>query len=361
MPVGTRATVKAVDPREPEQLGAQIILGNTYHLNPRPGDRLVVDLGDLHRSWLGRPLLTDTGGFQVFSLGDILLIAADGVIFSSTTTGRWARRRPRAHGGPGPARRRHRDGVRRVPAGGCAARYVQARSSGPRVGRALCGGARAAASRSSASSRAAPTSSFRRCAGGSVQLPFAGYAIGGLGVGEELSGRSTSLRPTPRRRERPRYSWRSASGQHPARSPPGSTCSTASCPRGSAGRARRRRWEGRLNLRNARFARDDGPAAGGLRVPGVHALLARLHPPPGDAGRAARPAPADACTTSHFLLELCREARRAIIERRFGAFSEAALERLGSGTAQRRAGRGAGGVSERGGDHRRLDRRPRGC
>ena len=53
-------------------------------------------------------------------------------------------------------------------------------------------------------------------------------------------------------------------------------------------------WEGRLNLRNARFARDDAPAAGGLRVPGLHALLARLHPPPRDAGRAARPAAADA-------------------------------------------------------------------
>src|ERR1700712_4051759 len=79
MPVGTRATVKGVDPRELEQLGAQIILGNTYHLHFRPGAELIEELGGLH-SFMGwdRALLTDSGGFQVFSLADTRRIDADG-------------------------------------------------------------------------------------------------------------------------------------------------------------------------------------------------------------------------------------------------------------------------------------------
>src|SRR5438045_1715303 len=69
MPVGTKATVKAMLPEEVEQLGARIILGNTFHLSLRPGDELVRDMGGLHRfmNWK-RPILTDSGGSQVFSL-----------------------------------------------------------------------------------------------------------------------------------------------------------------------------------------------------------------------------------------------------------------------------------------------------
>src|SRR5262249_14619942 len=74
MPVGTKATVKTLHPDEVRALGAQIILGNTYHLHFRPGDELIADLGGLHRfmAWHG-PILTDSGGFQVFSLRDTLL------------------------------------------------------------------------------------------------------------------------------------------------------------------------------------------------------------------------------------------------------------------------------------------------
>jgi queuine tRNA-ribosyltransferase len=69
MPVGTKATVKSLDPTELELLGAQIVLGNAYHLHFRPGDELIAELGGLHR-FMGweRPILTDSGGFQVFSL-----------------------------------------------------------------------------------------------------------------------------------------------------------------------------------------------------------------------------------------------------------------------------------------------------
>ena len=72
MPVGTQATVKAMSPRGLEEVGAHIILSNTYHLYLRPGHRLVERAGGLHKfmSW-NRSILTDSGGFQVFSLGKL--------------------------------------------------------------------------------------------------------------------------------------------------------------------------------------------------------------------------------------------------------------------------------------------------
>src|SRR5436190_17526097 len=71
-PVGTQATVKAVPPRDLREVGATLVLANTYHLYLRPGDDLVRDMGGLHNfmRW-DRPMLTDSGGFQVFSLAKI--------------------------------------------------------------------------------------------------------------------------------------------------------------------------------------------------------------------------------------------------------------------------------------------------
>ena len=88
MPVGTRATVKAMTPEEVKGLGAQIILGNTYHLYLRPGHKLVEEAGGLHKfmNW-GGPILTDSGGFQVFSLGDLRKIEEEGVEFRSHIDG----------------------------------------------------------------------------------------------------------------------------------------------------------------------------------------------------------------------------------------------------------------------------------
>ena len=88
MPVGTQGTVKAVTPVQLRELGAQIILGNTYHLNIRPGSELVRDLGGLHRfmGWDG-PILTDSGGFQVFSLAKLRDIRDDGIAFQSHLDG----------------------------------------------------------------------------------------------------------------------------------------------------------------------------------------------------------------------------------------------------------------------------------
>jgi queuine tRNA-ribosyltransferase len=84
MPVGTNATVKALHPDDLDEVGAQIILANTYHLYLRPGHQRIERLGGLHRfmGW-DRPILTDSGGFQVVSLGDLNVIDDDGVTFRS--------------------------------------------------------------------------------------------------------------------------------------------------------------------------------------------------------------------------------------------------------------------------------------
>ncbi len=88
MPVGTQATVKAVTPRDLKEIGARIILANTYHLYMRPGHRLVEEAGGLHNfmNW-DRPILTDSGGFQVFSLSDLRHITDEGVTFKSHLDG----------------------------------------------------------------------------------------------------------------------------------------------------------------------------------------------------------------------------------------------------------------------------------
>ena len=88
MPVGTQATVKTVSPEELKELSAQIILSNTYHLHLRPGEDLVAEAGGLHRfmNW-DRPILTDSGGFQVFSLASLRKISEEGVMFASHLDG----------------------------------------------------------------------------------------------------------------------------------------------------------------------------------------------------------------------------------------------------------------------------------
>ena len=88
MPVGTQATVKAMRPEQVKEMGAEIILSNTYHLYLRPGLEIVKEAGGLHKfmNW-DRPILTDSGGFQVFSLGKLRKITEEGVKFSSHIDG----------------------------------------------------------------------------------------------------------------------------------------------------------------------------------------------------------------------------------------------------------------------------------
>ena len=88
MPVGTQATVKSLTPAQLEELNVQIILSNTYHLYLRPGADVIQDFGGLHTfmNW-HKPILTDSGGFQVFSLGNLRQISDDGVVFKSHIDG----------------------------------------------------------------------------------------------------------------------------------------------------------------------------------------------------------------------------------------------------------------------------------
>jgi len=88
MPVGTYGTVKAMSPDELRQLGAEIVLGNTFHLWLRPGLEVIETFGGLHKfmGWDG-PILTDSGGFQVFSLGQLRKISEEGVKFASPING----------------------------------------------------------------------------------------------------------------------------------------------------------------------------------------------------------------------------------------------------------------------------------
>ncbi len=88
MPVGTLATVKALDPEDLVEMGASMILGNAYHLHLRPGDELIREMGGLHKfmGWSG-PILTDSGGFQVFSLSNLRTLNEEGVEFQSHIDG----------------------------------------------------------------------------------------------------------------------------------------------------------------------------------------------------------------------------------------------------------------------------------
>jgi len=88
MPVGTYGTVKGMTPEEVDETGAEILLGNTFHLWLRPGQKVIKAHGDLHdfMNWKG-PILTDSGGFQVFSLGKMRKIKEEGVYFRSPING----------------------------------------------------------------------------------------------------------------------------------------------------------------------------------------------------------------------------------------------------------------------------------
>ena len=112
MPVGTQATVKAMTPEELKEIGSQIILSNTYHLYMRPGHELVKEAGGLHKfmNW-DKPILTDSGGFQVFSLGPLRKITEEGVTFKSHLDGSIHFISPESYGDTKCIRFRHNDGI----------------------------------------------------------------------------------------------------------------------------------------------------------------------------------------------------------------------------------------------------------
>jgi queuine tRNA-ribosyltransferase len=267
MPVGTKATVKAVDPDELHGLGAQILLCNTYHLHFRPGADLIAELGGLHRfmAW-GGPILTDSGGFQVFSLRHTILRQDDeGVTFRSVYDGDEARFTPelaariQAQLGsdvamcldvvppPGTPRRELEEAVRRTTLWG--QRQLRAeRTPGQLLFGIAQGGTDAELRRRSVEEIA--------------ELGFDGHALGGLAIGEardemlETTAWATQLLPE----DRPRYFMGIGDPvgilEVIERGVDMFDCvlPTRNARTGSA-----LTWEGQLNIKAGRFARDERP------------------------------------------------------------------------------------------------------
>ena len=191
MPVGTYGTVKGMTPEEVEATGAQIILGNTFHLWLRPGQEIMKLHGDLHdfMQWKG-PILTDSGGFQVFSLGDIRKITEQGVHFRTRSTAiRFSSIPEKVDGDSVRSRLRHRDDLRRMYAYPADWDYAK---------RSMEMSLRWA--KRSRDRFDSPAATKMRCFGiiqgsvyedlrdisvkGLVEIGFDGYAVGGLAVGE---------------------------------------------------------------------------------------------------------------------------------------------------------------------------------
>jgi queuine tRNA-ribosyltransferase len=271
MPVGTRATVKGVRPDELAQLGTRMVLANTYHLHLRPGEDVVRELGGLHRfmGW-DRPILTDSGGYQVFSLGDICELDDDGATFRSVVDGSKVRFTPESaidvqtalgadvimafdHCPPDP---NDREGVERA----CerTARWLE---RCVRRHRELGGEARGQALFGIAQGGAFPD--LRRQSVDAARAhDLAGYAIGGVSVGEDRAAMRTAvataapLLPD----DRPRYlmgvgtplDFFEAIEQ-------GVDLFDCVTPTRHGRTHQAFTSAGRLNLRNARFARDPSP------------------------------------------------------------------------------------------------------
>lgn len=326
MPVGTRATVKTLSPRDLRETGARIILANAYHLYFRPGAGAVEQLGGLHRfmGWDG-PILTDSGGFQVFSLGKTARISGDGVEFRSLYDGsvhfftpELATKVQEQLGAdiimcfdecpPAGADRPYlKETVRRTAEWAQRCKRVHGRKDQLLMG-IVQGGTDPDLRRQS-------TQLTR-------EIGFDGYAIGGLSVGEERSLMVETMALTAEMlpAEKPRYFMGLGD-------PEGiiaaigagidmfdSVLPTRVARNGGAFTSR-----GRLNLRNAVFAGDDGPLEPGCRcyacqsfsraylrhlvtqkeILGLHLLT--LH-------------------NVTFLVDLVRRAREAVIEGRFPEF-----------------------------------------
>ena len=267
MPVGTKGTVKTLDPAELRGLGTTILLGNTYHLHFRPGDDVVAELGGLHRfsGWDG-PILTDSGGFQVFSLRDTLVaVDDDGVTFRSVYDGALARFTPEIAAAiqarlrsdvamcldicppAGVPRSELAEAVRRTT------HWAERHRRVPRAeGQLLFGIAQGGTD----------PELRRRSIHDVVALGLDGYALGGLSVGEdrdsmfETTEWAAGLLPA----DRPRYFMGIGDPEGILEVVErGIDMFDCVLPTRTARTGSALTWEGRLNLRNSRFARDPRP------------------------------------------------------------------------------------------------------
>ncbi len=341
MPVGTKATVKSADPDELRAVGASIVLANAYHLHFRPGERLIADLGGLHAfmGWNG-PILTDSGGFQVFSLRDTIVAVDDeGVTFRSVYDGERARFTPELAADvqtslasdiamcfdevlPSQSSRAQlTEAVRRTTA------WAKRQRHAPRAPGQL---------RFGITQGATDPELRRRSTEEIAELDFDGNALGGLAIGEsrelmlETTEWSAALLPA----DKPRYFMGIGDPEGVlAVVARGIDMFDCVLPTRTARTGSALTWEGRLNLRNARFARDDRPLDEDCSCPAcarfTRAYLRHLVNQQELLGHRL--------LTLHnlrFLLALVGGARTAIQEGRFASYCSEALARLGSGAVE---------------------------
>jgi queuine tRNA-ribosyltransferase len=335
MPVGTKGTVKSVDPVELRELGASILLGNTYHLHFRPGDELIAELGGLHRfmGW-GGPILTDSGGFQVFSLRDTMLaVGEDGVTFRSVYDGRAARLTPELAAAiqarlgsdiamcldvcaPAEVTRAELSEAVRLTH-----MWAQRQRAVPRApGQLVFGIAQGA---SDPELRRASIAQI-------VELDFDGHALGGLSVGEsrermfDTVAWAAPLLPA----ERPRYFMGIGDPEGILEViERGIDMFDCVLPTRMGRTGSALTWSGRLNLRNARFARDPRPLDEGCPCPACsrfsRAYLRHLVNQQELLGLRLL-----SLHNLRFLLDLAAGARQAIERGELASFKRAALDRL---------------------------------
>ncbi len=288
MPVGTNAAVKALDPDDLREVGASIILSNTYHLYLRPGHERIARLGGLHRfmGW-DRPILTDSGGFQVVSLGDLRVVDDDGVTFRSHLDGSVHRFTPE-----------HAVAVQEALGSDVAVALDQ--PVFPSSERSVVADATARTHRWAERSLAAhsrPDQALFGIVQGGLEpdlraestrviasLPFDGICIGGLAGDETPVERGLALDiaiPLLADDPRPRYLMGLGSPADLLDAVDrGVDLFDSVLPARVARNGQLWVPGGRLNIRNARFLDDPAPGPGGLPVRPVPDLLAGLPRPP---------------------------------------------------------------------------------
>jgi queuine tRNA-ribosyltransferase len=333
MPVGTKATVKSVDPDELRALGAGIVLGNAYHLHFRPGEELIAELGGLHAfmGWDG-PILTDSGGFQVFSLRDTLLeVDDDGVTFRSVYDGAPERFTPELAARvqerlgsdvamcldiclpAGASRSELEEAVRRTTL------WAQQQRDLPRAAGQL---------RFAITQGGLDGELRRRSSEELVALGFDGYAIGGLSVGEhrEPMFDETTEAAAFLPEGKPRYFMGIGDPEGVLEViSRGVDMFDCVLPTRTARTGSALTREGRLNLRNAQFARDQRPLEEGCPCPACtrfsRAYVRHLVNQQEILGLRLL-----SLHNLRFLLDLVAAARRAIERGEFLSWKEEALE-----------------------------------
>jgi queuine tRNA-ribosyltransferase len=341
MPVGTKATVKAVDPAELRGLGAAIVLGNTYHLHFRPGVELIRELGGLHRfmAWEG-PILTDSGGFQVFSLRHTILgVDDEGVTFRSVYDGEPARFTPETVAGA------------QALLGSDIAMCLDVCPPADAPLAAVEESVRLTtlwAQRQRGADRSPGQLVFGIAQGGTdpdlrarsieeiTGLDFDGHALGGLAIGEdrelmfETVGWAAPLLPA----ERARYFMGIGDPQGVLEViERGIDMFDCVLPTRLGRTGAALTWEGRLNLKNARYTRDPAPLQEGCACPACtrfsRAYLRHLVNQQELLGLRLL-----SLHNLRFLLDLTEGAREAIERGEFAAYKRGAFDRLGAAAGE---------------------------